>query len=143
MSFQRRLNNTSIKVKHMLVRYILSWLPLAVIAVANGILRQSTYGQFVSELAAHQISTLTGIIFTGVLVFWLNRNWPIESATQAWFIGLTWLGLTIAFEFGFGHFVVGHPWARLFADYDLLSGRVWSVFLLWILFMPWLFYRFG
>jgi hypothetical protein len=85
MSFQRRLNNTSIKVKHMLVRYILSWLPLAVIAVANGILRQSTYG----------------------------------------------------------HFVVGHPWARLFADYDLLSGRVWSVFLLWILFMPWLFYRFG
>ena len=127
----------------MLVRYLLFWFLLAVVAVANGILRQSTYGKIVSDLAAHQISTLTGIVFTGVLVFWLNRTWPIESASQAWLIGLIWLCLTIAFEFGFGHFVVGHPWNRLFADYDLLSGRVWSVFLLWILFMPRLFYRFA
>ncbi|HEY5776214.1 MAG TPA: hypothetical protein VIS57_09025, partial [Xanthomonadales bacterium] len=111
--------------------------------IANGVLRQGTYGKFMSELAAHQISTLTGIIFTGALVFWLNRIWPIESAAQAWLIGCIWLVFTIAFEFGFGHFVVGHPWSRLFADYDLLSGRVWSLFLLWILVMPYLFFKLG
>jgi hypothetical protein len=127
----------------MVVRYLLFWFLLALVAIANGILRQGTYGKIVSELTAHQISTLTGIIFTGALVFWLNRVWPIESAKQAWLIGLAWLVLTIAFEFGFGHFVAGHPWTRLFADYDLLSGRVWAVFLFWMLVMPYFFFRLG
>jgi hypothetical protein len=130
-----------IKAKSMMVRYLLSWFLLAVIAIANGVLRQGTYGKIVSELTAHQISTLTGIIFTGTLVFWLNRIWPIESAAQAWLIGFIWLVFTVVFEFGFGHFVAGHPWSRLFADYDLLSGRVWSLFLLWILVMPYFFFK--
>ncbi|MGA9573741.1 MAG: hypothetical protein WBS20_07335 [Lysobacterales bacterium] len=127
----------------MLVRYLLFWLLLAVVAIANGILRQVVYGKFVSTLTAHQISTLTGIVFTGVLVFWLHRFWPIESVRQAWLIGVIWLVMTISFEFGFGHFVAGHPWSALFADYNLLRGRVWLVFLVWMLVLPWLVFRFG
>ncbi len=127
----------------MLIRYMLFWLLLALVAVANGILRESTYGKMVSGLAAHQISTLTGIVFTGVLVFWLHRFWPIESVRQAWLIGTIWLIMTVAFEFGFGHFVAGHPWSRLFADYDLFSGRVWLVFLIWILVLPLFAFKFS
>ena len=41
--------------------------------------------------------------------------------------------MTVAFEFGFGHFVAGHSWQRLLGDYNLLEGRVWLLFLLWIL----------
>ena len=127
----------------MFVRYLLFWLLLAVVAIANGVLRQAVYSPFVSALAAHQISTLTGIVFTGALVFWLNRKWPIESAPQAWRIGACWLVMTIAFEFGFGHFVAGHPWPALMADYDLPSGRIWPLFLLWILVLPYVALRFG
>jgi hypothetical protein len=127
----------------MIIRYTLFWLLLAVVAIANGILRQSTYGKLVSDLTAHQVSTVTAIIFIGALVFWLNRRWPIESASQAWLIGAIWLVLTVAFEFGFGHFVVGHTWSSLFADYNLFNGRVWSLFLLWILAMPYLAFRYG
>lgn len=127
----------------MVIRYMLIWLLLAVIAVANGILRQSTYGKLVSDLTAHQVSTVTAIIFTGALVFWLNGKWPIESASQAWMIGAIWLVLTVAFEFGFGHFVAGHAWSRLFADYNLFDGRVWSLFLLWISALPYLAFRYG
>jgi hypothetical protein len=29
------------------------------------------------------------------------------------------------FEFGFGHYVLGTPWAELLADYDLSRGRIW------------------
>ena len=116
---------------------------LAVVAIANGILRQSTYGKTVSDLTAHQVSIVTAIIFMGMLVFWLNRSWPIESASQAWVIGVIWLVLTVAFEFGFGHFVVGHAWSSLFADYKLFNGRFWSLFLLWILAMPYLAFRYS
>ena len=40
-------------------RYVLAWLGLLVIAVANGALREATYAKVMSELAAHQLSTLT------------------------------------------------------------------------------------
>ena len=33
------------------------------------------------------------------------------------------------FELGFGHWVAGHPWSRLLADYDLLAGRIWVLVL--------------
>ena len=51
------------------------------------------------------------------------------------------LGLTIAFEFLFGHYIAGHAWSKLFQDYNILAGRVWAVVLLWVALAPWLFYR--
>lgn len=113
------------------------------LAVANGVLREVTYGKRVSELSAHQISTGTGILLTGMLVWGLSRFWPIESSRQAWAIGACWLLATIAFEFGFGHFVVGHSARKLLADYNIFNGRVWLLFLVWITAMPYVFYKYG
>ena len=125
----------------MILRYFLCWFLLALVAIANGLLRQGTYGKVVPELTAHQISTATGIVFTGIVVWLWNRTWPLESAGQALIIGAMWLGMTVLFEFGFGHFVAGHSWSHLFADYDLFQGRLWLLFLIWITIMPYLFYR--
>jgi hypothetical protein len=120
----------------MIARYLLVWLLLAVVGIANGIVRESTYGKVLSDLAAHQLSTVTAILASGVAVWLVHRAWPIESAAQAWIIGGLWLVATIIFEFGFGHYIVGHAWQRLFADYNLFAGRVWGLFLLWVLVMP-------
>ncbi len=127
----------------MVTRYILFWPALAVIAVVNGSLRQFTYGQHMTELAAHQLSTVTGILFTGAAVWTLSRAWPIGSARAAWSIGICWLLVTIAFEFGFGHYIAGHSWSRLLADYNLLEGRVWPLFLAWITVLPYVIWRTG
>ena len=125
----------------MVAKYLIVWLLLAVVAVTNGIVRQATYGKVLSDLAAHQISTVTAIAASGITVWIVNRVWPIESSAQAWSIGICWLVLTVAFEFGFGHFVAGHSWDRLFADYNLLQGRVWSLFLIWVLILPVVIYK--
>ena len=125
----------------MLTIYLLAWIALAAIGTLNGILREATYGKKVSELTAHQISTLTGILFSGLFVWGLNQIWPLESERQAWSVGICWFLLTVAFEFGFGHFVFGNSWGRLFADYNILQGRVWSLFLLWTLFLPIIIFR--
>jgi len=42
----------------------------------------------------------------------------------------------VAFEFLFGHYVMGHPWSRLVQDFNLLAGRVWALVLLTTLFAP-------
>ena len=117
----------------MLLHYIAFWLVLAILAIGNGILRGSTYGRYGSDLAAHQISTVTAILITGVAIWLFHRYQPTASLRQAWLIGTIWLAMTIVFEFGFGHFVAGHSWQRLLADYNLLAGRIWSLFLVWIL----------
>jgi hypothetical protein len=125
----------------MLTKYLLVWLLLAIVAIANGVLRQSTYGKAVSELAAHQISTVTAILASGAVVWVVNRFWPIQSVSQAWTIGACWLVMTMIFEFGFGHYIAGHSWARLLADYKLFEGRVWSLFLIWMLVLPYVVLR--
>lgn len=47
----------------MLRIYTLAWFPMVLIAVANGSLRQFGYAPYLSELAAHQISCFTAVIF--------------------------------------------------------------------------------
>lgn len=51
-------------------------------------------------------------------------------------IGLLWLVLTVAFEFGFFHSVVGKPRDVLLADYNLLRGRLWVLVLATVLLGP-------
>jgi hypothetical protein len=121
--------------------YILAWLGLLAIGFANGAIREFFYGRWVGEPAAHQISTVTAIVFFGLAVWLLERRWPLASNGQALAIGLIWLGLTVAFEFLFMHYVRGIPWSRLLHDYNILEGRVWVFVLLWVLLAPLVIHR--
>jgi len=124
-----------------MVRLVLGWLGLLPIMIANGVARQSLYGSSMSELLAHQVSTITGVILLLAYTWLLLPRLGIDSPRRAWMAGGLWLGLTVVFEFGFGHFVAGHSWSRLFQDYNLLEGRVWSLFLVVVFVAPWLVLR--
>ena len=125
----------------MTLRYILAWVPMVPIAIVNAVVREAVYKNYLGDLRAHQVSTVTAIILFGLYIWLLSRWWPIPSARQAVAIGFIWLGLTVAFEFLFGHYVMGNPWERLFHDYNILQGRVWSLVLIWITIAPYVFYR--
>jgi apolipoprotein N-acyltransferase len=115
---------------------MVAWLGGPVIGIANGTLREVAYKDRVGELTAHQISTGTAIgLFAGY--FELLARWrPLPSAREAREVGVAWLALTIAFEFGFGHYVAHTSWRELFADYDLRKGRLWPLVLAWIVLGP-------
>lgn len=121
--------------------YGASWIGMVILAILNGVIREKAYGQFMHELSAHQLSTLIGLILFGVYIWVLTGIFLIESSRQAFVIGGMWLTMTIVFEFGFGHYVMGHPWRKLFHDYNLLEGRVWTLVLIWTAVSPYLFYR--
>jgi hypothetical protein len=122
-------------------KYVLAWIPMVLIAIANGFLRESSYGKRMSELHAHQISTLSGILLFSVYIWVVIRIWRPDTSEQAITIGLIWLGLTVAFEFLFGHYVAGQPWSKLLYDYNIFAGRVWVVVLIWVTVAPYVFYR--
>lgn len=125
----------------MLLRTFLFWIPMVFIAILNGIIRNSVYQKYTGDLTAHQISTITAIILFGFYIWLIVPYLKLQSANEAIVVGLIWLGLTVAFEFMFGHFGVGHPWSKLFADYKIWEGRLWILVLVWTAIGPFVIFK--
>ena len=111
--------------------WLLAWLGLPVLGIANGALRDATYKQATGELAAHQLSTATLLGLMTAYIWTLQRRWPISTSREAFTIGGSWALLTVLFEFGFGHYVTGDSWAALLGAYNLAEGRVWATVPVW------------
>lgn len=124
-----------------MLRYALLWVPMVPLAIVNAAIRESVYRRFAGELAAHQHSTASGILLFGIYIWLVTGRWRIESAGRAVAIGALWLTMTVAFEFLFGRFVMGHPWSRLLHDYNLIAGRLWVLVLVWVAVAPYVMFR--
>jgi hypothetical protein len=120
----------------MILRACLVWLMLCVLAVLNGTVRTLWFVPAVGEEWARALSciSLSALI---LLLAWLMIGW-LHPATpgEALGLGVLWLGLTLLFEFGAGHFLFGNSWEKLLADYNLLRGRLWIAVLVVTLFAP-------
>jgi hypothetical protein len=113
----------------LIVRALLTWLLLCVVAVANGTVRQFLLVPRVGAYTGHVISTLSLSLLI-LFIAWLSIRWIAPATSrQAWAVGALWLGATIAFEFLAGHYLFGNPWSKLLADYDVRQGRVWLLVL--------------
>ena len=114
----------------MFGRAALVWIVLLVAAVANGGFREAAIVPALGAAAAHVISTLL-LCAVIIALSWLTIGWihPVSRA-QAWTVGVMWVVFTVAFEFLAGHYLFGHPWNRLLADYNILRGRIWVLVVL-------------
>lgn len=113
------------------------WFILLIIAILNAGFRTKVLEHRMTELRAHQAASLLyiAVLFAISYVYVLLLR---LSATMLDFmiIGTLWVSLTIVFEFLFGHYVMNHPWERLFKDYDLRQGRLWALVVASILTAP-------
>ena len=125
----------------MILRYTLLWTGLPVIGITNGAVREIVYKEALGELFAHQLSSFTAVVFIGLYAWIAESRWRLSSSYQAAAIGCIWLLLTIAFEFLFGHYVMGHSWASLFNDYNVFEGRFWSIVVFWTAIAPLVIHR--
>jgi len=106
-----------------------AWLCFLGVAVICGVLRERVLTPRLGEQKAHVIGTLAVCVlllcaihlFVGVAG--VRGVWPLMR------IGAFWTVLTAACEFLLGRYVLGHTWARLLADYDILGGRIWILVL--------------
>lgn len=108
-------------------RWLLAWAGAAVLGVANGAGREKLYAGAVGDDAAHVISTGTLLALLGGYMRLLQRRWPLDSRREALTVGAAWAAMTVAFEFGFGHWVAGESWSELAENYDVTAGKVWIV----------------
>lgn len=116
----------------------LMWLGLCALAVAGGALREKVLAPRLGDLRAHQAETLAFIPLMFGLTCWWVKAADLAASPRLGAVGLFWLALTVAFEFGFGRLVMRHPWAKLLADYNLFRGRLWPLFLAALALSPYL-----
>ena len=108
---------------------------MLLLAVLNGTLRDLGYKKYVGDLTAHQISTITLVILFALYIGYIIKHFPPSSSAQAILIGTMWVTLTLCFEFGFGRYR-DNSWSVLFADYNILKGRIWILIPLLIFIAP-------
>ena len=115
-----------------------AWVGLLAAMTANGLLRSVVLVPHLGEHHARQVSSILGACIVVSLAGAFVRRLPDPRPGPLVRVGLGWGALTLAFEFGFGHYVSGLTWAELAADYDLAAGRLWPLVLAATVVAPWL-----
>ena len=112
------------------------WLGFLAVAIGCAIIREKFLVPGLGPLVGRALGTL----LVGVIIFWLIYAYVgrLKRATRVSLLklGLFWTMATIAFEFLFGHYAMGHSWDTLWADYNILQGRLWPLVLMVTLFGP-------
>ena len=119
-----------------IVKVLLIWLFILVLAFVNGGLRELV---LLPTLGMPYALVLSGAILSAcilaVTAATLPRIGPLANHEAAW-IGAFWLLLTLIFEFGFGFFVQHKPWHELLEAYTFANGNIWPIVLLVIFIAP-------
>jgi hypothetical protein len=114
------------------------WLVFLVVAMAGGIIRERFLAPGLGPLAGKALGTLlVAVIIFGIIYAYVGKL-AGASQTSLFKLGLFWTTATITFEFLFGHYAMGHSWESLWADYNVVQGRLWPLVLIVTLCGPWL-----
>lgn len=110
------------------LKALVIWVGILVLAVANGVLRESVFVPWFGTPAALVLSgLLLSALIIGVTYFtlpWLQIHRPFMLCI----VGLGWLIVTLIFEFSFGLWQ-GKSLSELLEAYTFKSGNIWPVVL--------------
>ena len=120
--------------------YILLWIPMLLIAILNGVLREFVFTKYLNVLSAKQLSTITLLIFFSIYIGLVLIRYRPTSTSQALFIGLTWMIMTLVFETVFGAYR-GNSIGNMLQEYNILKGNIWLLIPLLLGVAPLLYYK--
>ena len=114
------------------------WLVIVFVESVHGTLRQMFLEPAVGDFTARRIAFFTGMLLI-FLIAYLMARWIAAPTTGTLFaVGVMWVGLTLAFEFGIGYFVLGYTSKRLLEDYDITRGGLMAFGIVFMAFVPYL-----
>ncbi len=122
--------------------YLLAWLPMIILAILNALIRELLFLKYMTEHAAHQLSTITLICIFFLYIWFLHARRPLQTRQQAVIVGTAWAVLTILFEFGIGWFISGLSWQEMLAAYNLAAGNLWMLVPLSLAVLPMIIFQF-
>lgn len=114
------------------------WFVIVIAAVLNGLLREKVLMPSIGGELGLPVSgiILSALVFSIAFVF-VPFIGAIEARTYV-LVGFWWVVLTLAFEFLFGHFVMGKSWQEIVQVFNIKKGDVFIVVLIVTAVSPWL-----
>ncbi len=121
-----------------MLKAVAVWFVFMVFAILNGMLRVKL---LTPQMGPKIALVLSGFLLAVVIFLVTFASLPvfkISQKKQYWMIAGLWALLTLAFEFLFGHYVIGESWRSLLNAYNVMSGNLWLLAMLSIIFSPYL-----
>ncbi|MEJ2690141.1 MAG: hypothetical protein P8130_09360 [Deltaproteobacteria bacterium] len=114
------------------------WLVMVAAAIGNGLLRERLLVPWLGGSVALPASGVL-LSFFILIITWVAL--PIFGKLRGISylgLGLLWCCSTLAFEFGFGHYIVGKAWREILQVFNPTRGNLFSFDLVVTFFSPWL-----
>lgn len=112
------------------------WVCMAVVAVSNGVLRETLIVPRIGSYPGHVLSTL---LLVGAILVVSGTYFAVTAVeftrVELVLVGLGWTVLTVGFEFLVGH-LEGTPVSVTVGQYDVFAGQVWILVPLALLLSP-------
>jgi hypothetical protein len=117
------------------------WVVMVILAIANGAFRD---GVLAPQLGHDLALPISGLSLAAVIFIATYMTFPLigkNTMSVYYMIGIQWVLMTLAFEFLFGHYVLGKPWSDIVQVFDLMSGNLFIMVLIVTLLAPYLVAR--
>ncbi|HEX9190124.1 MAG TPA: hypothetical protein VGB87_23810, partial [Vicinamibacteria bacterium] len=108
-----------------------------------GAFRVAVVAPRLSPFGTEVVGALLGIAVILALTRPFIRGLARPTSGRLAVIAALWLGLTVAFEFGFFHFVGERSWETLLEQYDVGKGHLWPFVLAGVGASPFVWARRG
>jgi hypothetical protein len=119
-----------------ILRSIAVWLLIITAESLNGMLRELVVVPLIGNESARRVSFGVALILI-LSIATLFINWIRESGTyQLLLIGAVWAVLTICFEFVLGVAILGRSLEKFASDYNVATGGLMSLGLIFLIFVP-------
>jgi hypothetical protein len=112
------------------------WFLLMMAETLHGLWRAKVLALWIRDAAARNVSVFSGSLVILLITFACIGWIPARSTGTLLLVGLTWVGLTVVYEFVLGRLAFHQSWADIASDFDLLHGRLLPIGLLILLFSP-------
>jgi hypothetical protein len=112
------------------------WVMIALLAILNGIFRESILVSYLGQSMALSVSGITLCLIVFIVTYLYFPLFGKHHALTYFFIGLQWVFMTLLFEFFFGHYMMGKSWSDILQVFNIMKGNLFIIVLIISLFSP-------
>jgi len=118
------------------------WFLLMAAETLQGLWRAKVLAAWIGDAVSREVGVFTGSLLL-LLIAFTCVGWISAGSNQTLIlVGLTWVALTVAYEFVLGYFVLHLPWKDIASEFDVSDGRLLPIGLVILMFAPLLAARF-